>query len=175
MTGGFGEVDLWLARAGRHEQIYEKLGAHVVDGGVRFAVWAPNAALGQRRRRLQRLGRRPRARCSSSATPASGRALVDGAEEGHRYKFHVDGRDKADPYAFRAEVPPQNASIVFESRHVWQDAAWLEARRAQDPLERPVSMYEVHAVVVAAGPRLARARRGARPVRRATWGSRMSS
>ena len=41
--GGFGDVDLWLARSGRHEQIYEKLGAHVVEGGVRFAVWAPNA------------------------------------------------------------------------------------------------------------------------------------
>ena len=39
----FGELDIWLARAGRHEELYAKLGAHVVDGGVRFAVWAPNA------------------------------------------------------------------------------------------------------------------------------------
>ena len=42
-ASAFGELDIWLARAGRHEQLYAKLGAHVVDGGVRFAVWAPNA------------------------------------------------------------------------------------------------------------------------------------
>ncbi len=41
---GLGEVDLYLAGEGRHERLYERLGAHVVDGGgVRFAVWAPNA------------------------------------------------------------------------------------------------------------------------------------
>ena len=40
---GLGEVDLHLAGEGRHERLYERLGAHCVDGGVRFAVWAPNA------------------------------------------------------------------------------------------------------------------------------------
>ena len=38
-----GELDLHLAGEGRHERIYERLGAHVVDDGVSFAVWAPNA------------------------------------------------------------------------------------------------------------------------------------
>ncbi len=42
-----GELDLHLAREGRHEQLYEQLGAHVreVDGvaGTAFAVWAPTA------------------------------------------------------------------------------------------------------------------------------------
>src|SRR5207244_7649490 len=42
-----GELDLHLASEGRHEELYEKLGAHVreVDGviGTAFAVWAPNA------------------------------------------------------------------------------------------------------------------------------------
>ena len=56
-----GEVDLHLAGEGRHEELYEKLGAHVleVDGaeGVAFAVWAPSARVGERRRRLQLLGR----------------------------------------------------------------------------------------------------------------------
>ena len=39
-----GDIDLYLAGEGRHEQLYEKLGAHVGDDGVSFAVWAPNAA-----------------------------------------------------------------------------------------------------------------------------------
>src|SRR6266705_3562067 len=43
-----GEMDLHLFGEGKHERIYEKLGAHVIthEGkrGVAFAVWAPNAA-----------------------------------------------------------------------------------------------------------------------------------
>src|SRR5258705_920161 len=43
-----GELDLHLFGEGRHELIYEKLGAHEIthDGvkGVSFAVWAPAAA-----------------------------------------------------------------------------------------------------------------------------------
>ena len=39
-----GELDLHLAGEGRHEELYERLGAHVrdVDGvtGTAFAVWA---------------------------------------------------------------------------------------------------------------------------------------
>ena len=42
-----GELDLHLFGEGRHERIYEKLGAHLVthegQQGVAFAVWAPNA------------------------------------------------------------------------------------------------------------------------------------
>src|ERR1700682_3603320 len=42
-----GELDLHLFGEGKHEHIYEKLGAHIVahNGakGVSFAVWAPNA------------------------------------------------------------------------------------------------------------------------------------
>ena len=38
-----GDVDLHLAGEGRHERIYERLGAHVTEDGVSFAVWAPNA------------------------------------------------------------------------------------------------------------------------------------
>ena len=144
MTSGFGDVDLWLARAGRHEQIYEKLGAHLVEGGVRFAVWAPNA------RFVSVVGDFNAWDSVANPLHVLGEAgiwegVVAEARERHRYKFHIDGRDKADPYAFRAEIPPNTASIVFEPHHDWQDAAWLEARRAQDPLRRPVSMYEVHA------------------------------
>jgi len=42
-----GELDLHLVLEGRHEELYERLGAHVrtMDGiqGVALAVWAPNA------------------------------------------------------------------------------------------------------------------------------------
>jgi len=71
--------------------------------------------------------------------------VVEGATTGQRYKFHLDGREKADPMSFEQELPPKTASVVFESQYEWLDSDWLEARRAQRPLERPVSIYEVHA------------------------------
>jgi 1,4-alpha-glucan branching enzyme len=143
-ASAFGELDIWLARAGRHEQLYEKLGAHVVDNGVRFAVWAPNASY------VSVVGD------FNDWDPAASRlepvdatgiweGVVQGAHTGQRYKFHIDGVDHADPVAFQAEVPPDTASVVFESHYEWGDEAWIEARGQQDALDRPLSIYEVHA------------------------------
>jgi 1,4-alpha-glucan branching enzyme len=140
----FGELDIWLARAGRHEELWAKLGAHPVENGVRFAVWAPNA------RHVSVVGDfnhwdptvdvlRP--------VDATGiwEGVVESAKVGQCYKYHVDGREKADPLAFQQELPPKTASVVFESHYEWLDTDWLDARRAQEPLDRPLSIYEVHA------------------------------
>ena len=55
-----GELDIHLLVEGNHLASYQRLGAHlfVLEGveGVAFALWAPECALGQCRRRLQRLG-----------------------------------------------------------------------------------------------------------------------
>ena len=51
---------------------------------------------------------------------------------------------KADPLAFRTVLMPRTDSIVHRSRHVWRDAEWMERRRATQPHERPMSIYEVH-------------------------------
>ncbi|HEY7397796.1 MAG TPA: hypothetical protein VH538_05810, partial [Gaiellaceae bacterium] len=112
-ASSFGELDVWLARAGRHEQLWEKLGAHVVDGGVRFAVWAPNAA------HVSVVGDfNGWDAAADPLTPVDATGIwegvVDGAAVGQRYKYDVDGREKADPIAFRAEEPPRTASVVFE-------------------------------------------------------------
>ena len=37
------DFDVHLLAEGTHARAYEKLGAHVQNGGVNFAVWAPNA------------------------------------------------------------------------------------------------------------------------------------
>jgi 1,4-alpha-glucan branching enzyme len=143
-ASAFGELDIWLARAGRHERLYAKLGAHPVEGGVRFAVWAPNAKY------VSVIGD------FNAWDPAADpmrpveetgiwEGIVDGAAVGQHYKYHLDGREKSDPIAFEAEVPPKTASVVFKSEYEWQDDDWLESRHAQEHLERPMSIYEVHA------------------------------
>jgi 1,4-alpha-glucan branching enzyme len=148
-----GELDLHLAGEGRHERIYERLGAHVreVDGvvGTAFAVWAPNAraagVVGDFNGWDGRLN--PMRTLGSTGI---WELFVPGVEGGQRYKFELKGPAgellplKADPYALAAEVPPATASRVYVSRHDWADDEWLERRRASDPLAEPVSIYEVH-------------------------------
>ncbi len=145
---GLGELDLYLAGEGRHERIYEKLGAHLDERGTRFAVWAPNATavsvVGDwnnwdgRENPMEQIG-------------VSGiwETHVDGVRAGALYRFELKTRDghllvKSDPYAYWAEVPPANASRVFQSSHEWTDDAWIERRRTQEPLRGPMSIYEVH-------------------------------
>jgi 1,4-alpha-glucan branching enzyme len=148
-----GELDLHLAGEGRHERIYERLGAHPrdVDGvtGTAFAVWAPNAraasVVGDFNGWDGRLN--PMRSLGSSGI---WELFVPEVDEGQRYKFELKGPGggllplKADPYALAAEVPPETASRVYVSKHEWRDEEWLEQRRAADPLAEPISIYEVH-------------------------------
>jgi 1,4-alpha-glucan branching enzyme len=147
-----GELDLHLAGEGRHEKLYERLGAHLreVDDltGVGFALWAPSArsvsVVGDwngwdgRLHPMRTLG-------------PSGiwELFVPDVEPGAHYKYELRDaqgrlRLKADPVAFAAEVPPQTASVVWRPRHEWRDDAWLETRRATVPHDGPMSIYEVH-------------------------------
>ena len=149
-----GEVDLHLTNEGTHERIWERLGAHPLhhhgESGVAFVVWAPTArsvsVVGDfnswdgRLHPMRHLG-------------GSGlwELFVPELREGARYKFEVRPHGggppflKADPYAFRAEVPPATASIVHDLRHhVWSDEAWLERRAKTDLHKAPFAIYELH-------------------------------
>jgi 1,4-alpha-glucan branching enzyme len=147
-----GEIDLYLAGEGRHEELYEKLGAHLIeiDGatGVAFAVWAPSArsvsVVGDFNSWDGRL--HPMRSLGSSGI---WELFIPGIEEGAKYKFELHTQDgglrlKADPLAFAAEVPPANASVVYRSKHAWSDADWLARRAQSDALRQPMSIYEVH-------------------------------
>src|SRR5579862_3385535 len=37
------DFDIYLFNVGEHRRAHQLLGAHLAEGGVRFAVWAPNA------------------------------------------------------------------------------------------------------------------------------------
>ena len=148
-----GDIDLHLINEGRDERLYEHLGAHVreMDGvsGVAFAVWAPGARavnlVGDFNYWDARLH-------PMRAMGASGvwELFVPGVHPGTSYKFEIiapDGelRLKADPVAFATEVPPRTASVVHHSTYEWQDDEWMAARRrAGEPIDGPMSVYEVH-------------------------------
>ncbi len=148
------EFNLHLLSEGTLYRAYRALGAHLHrEGdrdGVRFAVWAPNAA------RVSVVGsfndwnadRHP-----MRLTTAAGvwEAFVQGIGEGTVYKYRIESRDgryradKADPYGFAAEIRPATASrVVSLDGYQWADGAWQAARAVGDPLSRPASIYEVH-------------------------------
>jgi 1,4-alpha-glucan branching enzyme len=142
----FGEIDLYLAGEGRHERLYDVLGAHVREEGVSFAVWAPNARAVAVVGDFNDWQPSPMRNLGESGI---WEAVVEGAEPGQRYKFQVVQADgtvklKADPLAFASEVPPHTASVVHSSEHRWADQDWLEQRRTSEPHGQPMSVYEVH-------------------------------
>ena len=147
-----GELDLHLAGEGRHEELYGRLGAHVRDldgvAGVSFAVWAPNARSVSVVGEFNGWDGRLHPMRTLGASGIWELFLPDVAAEA-RYKYEIRGPDgrlrlKADPLAFRTELPPKNASIVHRSAYEWRDDDWLERRRGADLLTSPVSVYEVH-------------------------------
>ena len=143
----FGELDAHLMREGKHPRLHDKLGSHPIDGGTRFAVWAPHAVA------VSVVGDfnawTPGA-TPLHALPATGgvwSADVPGVARGALYKYHLTPATgaalwKADPFAIRHEREPNTASIVWTAAHAWCDAEWL-ARRDARP-DAPMSIYEVH-------------------------------
>jgi 1,4-alpha-glucan branching enzyme len=146
-----GDIDLHLFGEGRHEEIYEKLGAHVTKigrtKGVAFAVWAPQASgvsvVGDfngwdgSAHQMQRL-----------ANSGVWELFIPKLTEGILYKFQIHTSNgsffKADPYAQHTEVPPDTSSIVYSSRYKFRDAKWLKKRASKEHFRNPLSIYEVH-------------------------------
>ncbi len=152
-SSSLGETDLYLLGEGSHEQIYATLGAHCIEqdgiAGTRFAVWAPAA------HRVSVVGdfndwdgRRHVMRHH----PGNGTwdIFIPGVGRGALYKFELlDAQRrllplKTDPLAHYYEPPPGNAAIVYQSDYRWADEDWMKDRARGNPLERAVSIYEVH-------------------------------
>ena len=72
-----GELDLHLISEGRHQRLYDHLGAHFVKreglDGVTFALWAPTAERGQRSWRFQPMERSCVTLCAHWEAPVSGK------------------------------------------------------------------------------------------------------
>ncbi|MCM1129514.1 MAG: 1,4-alpha-glucan branching protein GlgB [Alistipes senegalensis] len=144
-----GEMDVWLLAEGTHYRPYERLGAHPrsFEGveGVTFAVWAPHA------RRVSVVGNfnnwdgrrhmmRYRVECGVWEI------FIPHLMPGDLYKYEIKTRSgevilKSDPFAFRAEMRPNTASIVHRLPDVYPSRA---DRKKANAADAPISIYEVH-------------------------------
>jgi 1,4-alpha-glucan branching enzyme len=148
------DLDLHLLAEGTHLRAYDKLGAHLCTRfgvqGTTFAVWAPNA------RSVSVVG--DFNAWDDAAHPLRLRreagiweGFVRGAGQGATYKYsveHGDGRhrvQKADPFAFHAEVRPRSASVVWDiGGYEWGDGAWVRDRGKRQALDAAITTYEMH-------------------------------
>ena len=124
------DFDIHLFKTGKHYKLYEKLGAHIINTstykGTYFAVWAPNA------RTVSVIGNFNHWNKSShKLSPRwdqSGiwEGFFSDVQHGEAYKYVVHSNtgevlDKADPFAFFAEMPPKTPSIVWQAKYEWKD------------------------------------------------------
>jgi 1,4-alpha-glucan branching enzyme len=147
-----GELDLHLFGEGRHELIYQKLGAHAIKhqdvAGVSFGVWAPAA------KQVCVVGnfnswdgsRHPMRRLDKSGVWET---FIPDLQPGELYKYEIKAPGlpvflKADPYAAYAETPPDTSSVVYQSNYRFRDSRWLKQRAGREHFRRPLSIYEVH-------------------------------
>lgn len=147
------DFDEHLMIEGNHFEMYEKMGAHIMEingrSGVLFAVWAPNAE------RVSVVG---------EFNAWDGRLhpmrfhhdtgiwelFMPNLGEGTLYKYEIKTRyqgyivTKTDPVGFFTELRPKNASIVWDiDKYQWNDADWLASRPQRNALDAPINIYEV--------------------------------
>jgi 1,4-alpha-glucan branching enzyme len=148
------DFDLHLLGEGTHYRAFERLGAHRIrvgaTTGIHFAVWAPNA------HRVSVVGDfngwDGRVHPLRLLMPSGiWELFIPDLSDGENYKFEIRTPagsvvQKADPFGFAFEAPPQTAAIVKDiSKYDWQDGRWMTSRRSHaNWFNRPMAVYEVH-------------------------------
>lgn len=139
--------------AGMHYEIYEYLGAHfrTINGvsGVCFAVWAPNAVrvsvVGDFNNWDGRVYQMRRLWDSGIFE-----IFIPDRKVGEFYKYEIKVKGgliilKADPYANRAQLRPETASVLTDiDSFEWKDDEWIKNRENADYKKEPLFIYELH-------------------------------
>ena len=151
-----GELDLHLIREGRHERLWEVLGARFFSHagvaatveGTAFAVWAPNA------KAVRVLGDFNGWSGEAHAMRSLGSSgvweiFIPDVHPGTIYKYEILTNagawvKHADPMARQTQCPPETGSVVGHSAYAWGDKEWLTARAKGTAHTAPMSVYELH-------------------------------
>ncbi len=140
------EEKLYLFNQGQYFHSYRIFGAHPVEGGVRFTVWCPEV------KSVGVIGSfndwTPQYLTPRGSTGVYS-GIIPEANPGDLYKYRIttaagETFDKADPYAFWAEVRPGTASRIARlDGYTWHDGRYQAIRRSTKS-PRPMNIYEVH-------------------------------
>ncbi len=119
------------------------------EKGYSFSVWAPNA------KSVSVTGDFNSWNTAAHPMHPQGSSgvwhcFIKGVGENQNYKFFITGKNgeevyKADPYARRAQLRPETASVTCDlSGFKWTDKKWMAAREKIPPYDRPMLIYEMH-------------------------------
>lgn len=147
-------TDAYLFGNGTHYEIYEKMGAHLIQvqgmDGCYFAVWAPKAV------RVYVVGdfngweANPGCEMKPLGDGGVYHLFVPGVKEGYLYKYLIETQSgdmiyKADPYGNESQMRPETASVVSDlTGYEWGDIDWINAKEKENILESKMVIYEVH-------------------------------
>ncbi len=131
--------------AGDSFSVHSFLGAHPLQNGFVFRVYAPAAA------RIALIGDFSEWKEIPMERIYDGQFYeiqVPSAKEKQMYKYRVykkDGTyiDHADPYAFWSEMRPGTASVLYDLQYEFTDSSWMKKRN--DRRHEALNIYEVHA------------------------------
>lgn len=143
--------DIYYFNTGNHSSAYNFMGSQRAkengENGYRFSVWAPNASQVFIQGDFSDWALLAMDRMEGGVWTR----FQKGDLKGQHYKYAIDnGRGhieyKMDPFAFRQEIAPKDASIVWDiPDYKWKDARWQRRQKQINPLEKPMLIYEVHA------------------------------
>lgn len=137
-------MDKYDFYTGNSFDAYEFMGAHIVNGGVMFRTYAPNAAAVSVIGEFNGWEEQPMERIDNFYE-----LFVPGAREGMMYKYRIhegSGRviDHCDPYGFGMELRPNTASIIRDlNAYKFGDQKWMKSRTNR--MNEPLNIYELHA------------------------------
>ena len=130
-------------------RLYDVRGAHPEQGGTRFSVDAPNAKAVTLV--LTAFGREEHRVPMQKREDGSWSVLTPLAKEGRTYRYHVRNCDgvltyRTDPFSSStARIDGRMESIVAHvDGYVWGDEHWMARRKASNPLEQPLAIYELY-------------------------------
>jgi len=141
------QLDRWLFKEGKHQTLYEKLGAHVIPEGTYFNVYAPNA------KSVNVVGdfnNWQGHQHKMEADEGIWTLFIPKLKTSELYKYEIETQAgeiilKADPYGYYAELRPNTASITYELKAFkWTDQQWIKKRQQENIYEQPLNIYELH-------------------------------
>ncbi len=117
--------------------------------GYYFAVWAPNATKVSVVGNFNHWKKQEHPLFVRLDNSGIWEGFIPNFNKGDVYKYHIKGFkgieiDKGDPYANFWEKRPLTASITWDLNYTWKDKKWMQQRKANNALDAPWSVYEVH-------------------------------
>ncbi len=146
------DYDFFLFGQGRHERIYDKLGAQVrtIDGvtGTNFAVWAPNATASASSA-TSITGTAVVIPCGNTFPAVSGSCLFPRSRRARSTSFDSTSRRRQRrqdrSLRFRRRIATSHGSIVTDLTATPLERPAMDAgSRDERCAEQPISIYEVH-------------------------------